>query len=208
MENHEKQAEDGILIGNQVDKSNLKNPISRRLVQGFDQALFSALDDLSPQSLHEVGCGEGRLTRLIRDRYHISVLASDFSKVLIEENRSRDARSIDFQQLSIYELDPTQHRRDVIICCEVLEHLEDPLAGLLALRRLEAQSYLISVPREPIWRILNMARFKYWGDLGNTPGHLNHWSVNSFKRDLAKSGFRVVQELNPFPWIMMVLQPD
>lgn len=111
MENHEKQSEDGILIGNQVDKSNLKNPISRRLVQGVDKALFAALDTLNPASLHEFGCGEGRLTRLIRDRYQISVLTSDFSKMLIEENRSRDARSIDFQQLSIYELDPIQHKK-------------------------------------------------------------------------------------------------
>jgi hypothetical protein len=30
------------------------------------------------------------------------------------------------------------------------------------------------VPREPIWRIGNMARGRYLGDLGNTPGHIQH----------------------------------
>jgi hypothetical protein len=41
---------------------------------------------------------------------------------------------------------------------------------------------LVSVPREPLWRMLNMARGAYWPALGNTPGHLNHWSRRSFVR--------------------------
>ena len=39
---------------------------------------------------------------------------------------------------------------------------------------------LVCVPREPLWRGLNMARGAYLKDLGNTPGHLNHWSKRSF----------------------------
>jgi len=27
----------------------------------------------------------------------------------------------------------------------------------------------VSVPREPLWRMLNMARGAYWKSLGNTP---------------------------------------
>lgn len=204
MNNHEKQAEDGILIGNQVDKANVKNPIARKLVAGFDNALFQGLDTLYPESIHEVGCGEGRLTRMIRDRYRIPVLATDFSQTLIEENRAGDSESIDFRQLSIYDLDPNVHRRDVVVCCEVLEHLEDPFAGLQALRSLQARSYLLSVPREPVWRMLNMARFKYWDDWGNTPGHLNHWNCKSFSALLNRTGFVIHKSLNPFPWIMVV----
>lgn len=206
MDNHEKQLEEGIYIGNQVDKSNLSNPISRKLVTGFDEKLFSTLDGIQPTSLHEVGCGEGRLTRLIRDRYRIEVLASDFSEALIEENLTRDCESIDFKHLSIYELDPHEHRRSVVVCCEVLEHLEDPERGLRALRNLHAEHYVFSVPREPIWRILNMARLKYLGDWGNTTGHLNHWSPKSFANAVNANGFEIVEVLNPFPWIMLSLK--
>jgi len=207
MAKHEKQLEEGIFIGNQTDKSNLNNPIARRLVSGFDACLFGALDKLNPQTLHEVGCGEGRLTRLIRDRYGIDVLATDFSKTIIRENLEGDTEMIDFKHLSIYDLHPTEHKREIIVCCEVLEHLENPLLGLKALRTLNAQQYILSVPREPIWRILSMVRFKYWGDLGNTPGHLNHWSVNGFKAFLSENGLQVIEQLNPFPWIMMVAEP-
>ena len=35
-------------------------------------------------------------------------------------------------------------------------------------------------PREPLWRGLNIARGAYLKDLGNTPGHLNHWSKRGF----------------------------
>ena len=206
MDNHDKQLEEGIYIGNQVDKSNLNNPISRKLVSGFDSKLFRALDALQPKTLHEVGCGEGRLTRLIRDRYKIQVMASDFSEALIDENLKRDCDSIDFKHLSIYDLNPEEHARSVVVCCEVLEHLEDPLRGLQALRSLNADHYVFSVPREPIWRILNMARFKYLGDWGNTPGHLNHWSPNSFTKAVTENGFEIVEVLNPFPWIMVSLR--
>ena len=204
-DSHDKQLEEGIYIGNQVDKSNLSNPISRKLVAGFDAELLQALDRIQPKSLHEVGCGEGRLTRLIRDRYQIDVLASDFSEALIGENLQGDCEGIDFRHLSIYDLNTEDHRRSVVVCCEVLEHLEDPMLGLRALRDLNADHYIFSVPREPIWRILNMLRLKYWSALGNTPGHLNHWSPRVFYRAVESSGFQVEEVLNPFPWIMVSL---
>ena len=205
MGHHDKELESGIFIGNQVDKSNLKNPISRRLVRGFDAAAQSALDGLSPQSLHEVGCGEGRLTRLIAERYGIEVLATDFSDGIVAENKAGNANpKIRYEQASAYDLRNEEHSRDIVVCCEVLEHLEEPERGLRTLRDLQARAYVFSVPNEPIWRILNMMRGKYWSDWGNTPGHLNHWSNRSFARLLSETGFKVDRALNPFPWLMVV----
>ena len=39
---------------------------------------------------------------------------------------------------------------------------------------------LVSVPHEPLWRALNVARGAYLRELGNTPGHLNHWTRAAF----------------------------
>ena len=204
MDSYEKQKEDGIFIGNQVDKSELRNPISRKLVQGFDQALLEGLDEWKPQAVHEVGCGEGRLTRMISKRYGIDILGTDFSKTIIEANlNSTASESIQYVNKSIYELDPETDPRDVIVCCEVLEHLEDPVRGLEALKSLNGRGYILSVPREPVWKVLNMVRGKYWRDWGNTPGHLNRWSFNSFSEFLNRCGFAIKVAYNPFPWIMV-----
>jgi hypothetical protein len=60
------------------------------------------------------------------------------------------------------------------------------------------------VPREPLWRGLNLARGAYVQSLGNTPGHVNHWSRRGFVRLLARHG-RVIEVRSPFPWTMLLV---
>lgn len=207
MAKHERQREDGIFIGNQLDKGAVRNPIGRAMVRQFDACLLKAAVSAAPTTIHEVGCGEARLSRLLSERLKVPLLGTDFSEALIKENQRWAHERLVFERRSIYDLDPVVHRRDLVVCCEVLEHLEQPDRGLGALHSLGARAYLLSVPREPIWRAMNVARGKYWGAWGNTPGHLNHWSRGSFARFLANGGFEVSQWLNPFPWLMALVRP-
>jgi hypothetical protein len=71
--------------------------------------------------------------------------------------------------------------------------------------RVASRHLLVSVPREPLWRGLNMARGAYLKDLGNTPGHLNHWSKRAFVSLLSKHG-TVVEARSPFPWTMLLVR--
>jgi hypothetical protein len=64
---------------------------------------------------------------------------------------------------------------------------------------------LVSVPREPLWRALNMARGAYWRSLGNTPGHVNHWSKPGFVELLERYG-TVEDARSPFPWTMLLVR--
>jgi SAM-dependent methyltransferase len=203
---HRHEAEGGILIGNQLDKSQLGNPIARRLVAGFDAALFAMIARVQPppETVHEVGCGEGRLSRLLHARLGLPIRASDFSTTLIAENEARAEPGIGYVARSIYDLEPASDRADLIVCCEVLEHLERPAEALAALRALGAAAYIFSVPREPLWRILNLARGQYFGALGDTPGHLQHWSHRGFVRFLGANGFQVTAGLQPLPWTMVL----
>ena len=69
-----------------------------------------------------------------------------------------------------------------------------------------AQRWLLaSVPREPLWRALNVARGAYVSRLGNTPGHLNHWSRRAFIRLLSAHG-EIVEVRSPFPWTMLLVR--
>ena len=204
-QSHERHAEGGILIGNQLDKDQVSNPVARRMVAGFDAALAGLIAAIEPKpaSVHEVGCGEGRLSRKLHAQLGAEVRASDFSRELIAENQARGEQGVRYVARSIYELDPVEDCAELVVCCEVLEHVERPVDALAALRRLGARDYIVSVPREPLWRVLNMARGKYLGALGNTPGHLNHWSRGGFIKFLERGGFQVERCLQPLPWTMV-----
>jgi hypothetical protein len=52
---------------------------------------------------------------------------------------------------------------------------------------------------------MNMARGAYLKDLGNTPGHLNHWSRKGFVELLSRHG-QVVATRSPFPWTMLLVR--
>lgn len=88
---------------------------------------------------------------------------------------------------------------------ETLEHLDDPLAALRELKRVSRKYVIVSVPREPLWRILNCARGKYLGALGNTPGHINHWSTRGIRRFVAQE-LTVIDHRTPLPWSMVLAQ--
>jgi SAM-dependent methyltransferase len=189
--------------GNVYDKYGTSNRVARRLMAGFLGRLDRLVDRTGAREAHEVGCGEGELAIRLA-RLGVRVRGSDaFPRVLEEARRRARAAQIEieFEAVPVEELTPERHAAELILCCEVLEHLEDPEAALDVLAGLARPWLIASVPREPLWRALNLARLSYVGDLGNTPGHLNHWSRREFVRFLTRR-FEVVEVTSPLPWTM------
>ena len=150
-----------------------------------------------------MGCGEGELARRLAAR-GMRVRGTDFSAEVIAEAQRRSQAAgveVDFRAAPVEELDPAEDSAELVVCCEVLEHIPDPEAALATVARLAQPWAIVSVPREPLWRALNVARLKYLGDLGNTPGHLNHWSRRGFLRFLERH-LEVVEVRSPLPWTM------
>jgi 2-polyprenyl-3-methyl-5-hydroxy-6-metoxy-1,4-benzoquinol methylase len=189
--------------GNVYDKYGTRNPIERRLVDGFLDEVLGLVDRSGAGEAHEVGCGEGEITLRLARR-GLRVRGSDVSADVIAEARRRAAVAgveVAYHAAPISGLRAPRDAAELIVCCEVLEHLDDPEAGLDALAGLARPWLLVSVPREPIWRALNLARGKYLWDLGNTPGHLGHWSRRRFL-ELLDSRVEVVAVRSPLPWTM------
>jgi SAM-dependent methyltransferase len=189
--------------GNVYDKYDSANPIERRLVDGFMASFDELVERSGARRAHEVGCGEGELSQHMA-RAGLQVRGSDaFAEVLSEaQDRAVQAGlSIDYEAKAVQELEPIADGAELIVCCEVLEHLEDPEGALERLASLAGPWLIASVPREPLWRALNVARLSYLGKLGNTPGHIGHWSRRGFVGFL-KSRFEVVEVRSPLPWTM------
>jgi SAM-dependent methyltransferase len=191
--------------GNVYDKYGTTNPIARRLMAGFMSELDELVAVTGATEAHEVGCGEGELAiRLARKG--VRMRGTDAFPQVLEEARRRASAAgveIDFEATRAEDLDPAHHGAELILCCEVLEHLADPGRALEVLASLATPWLIASVPREPLWRALNLARLSYVGELGNTPGHLNHWSKREFVRFLTSS-FEVVEVRSPTPWTMVL----
>jgi 2-polyprenyl-3-methyl-5-hydroxy-6-metoxy-1,4-benzoquinol methylase len=191
--------------GNVYDKYGTSNPVARRLMTGFMGQLDELVERTGANEAHEVGCGEGELSIRLARR-GIAMHGTDAFPRVLEEARRRAAAAgvqIDFEATPVEELDPVRHGAELIVCCEVLEHLADPERALDVLAGLARPWLIASVPREPLWRALNLARLSYVGDLGNTPGHLNHWSKRDFVRFLTRR-FEVVEVRSPTPWSMVL----
>jgi 2-polyprenyl-3-methyl-5-hydroxy-6-metoxy-1,4-benzoquinol methylase len=196
--------EEGIVAGNAYDKYGTRNPLARAMMNGFLKNLRDLVRATGAREVHEVGCGEGHLSVLLA-KEGLKIRGSDFSKQVVaqaQHNAQTVRLEIPFAATSIYDLSPPMAAAELIVCCEVLEHLPDPERALDILTTLARPHLIVSVPREPVWRLLNMGRGKYLGQLGNTPGHLNHWSRRSFLRFLRRR-LEIVECRSPFPWTMV-----
>ncbi|HEX5078768.1 MAG TPA: class I SAM-dependent methyltransferase [Geminicoccaceae bacterium] len=196
---------DEVVAGNVYPKYTTRNPLARLLVANFTAHLRQLAARTEARELHEVGCGEGFLAGLLAaDGYRVR--GSDLSPAAIAEARRRSAGIAPppaFQAADLYRLEPERDAAELVVCCEVLEHLPDAARAVEVLGRLARPHLIASVPKEPLWRILNLARGKYWSDRGNTPGHLQHWSGAAFVALLARR-FDVVEVRHPLPWTMVL----
>ncbi len=193
--------------GNTTDKYNTQNPVMRRLMAGFERDLDELFRKAAPRSILDVGCGEGVLTCQWADRLEggrIVGIDLDDPKLKAEwDTRRRD--NLEYRVEEATSLSFADDEFDVSTAIEVLEHVPEPEATLSEMARVAERYLLVSVPREPIWRTLNMARGAYLRDLGNTPGHLNHWSKVSFVSLLSRYG--TVEEVRtPLPWTMALVR--
>ena len=192
--------------GNTFDKYGSQNPVVRRLMTGFHSTLDELWAKAAPGSVLDVGCGEGVLTVEWAERLdggRIVGIDLDDPKLRAEwEKRSRD--NLEFRAEEATRLSFEDDEFDLAAAVEVLEHVPDPEATVAEMARVARRHLLVSVPREPLWRGLNMARGAYLRDLGNTPGHVNHWSKRAFVSLLSRYG-TVEEARSPFPWTMLLV---
>ena len=194
---------ESVPYGNAYDKYNTRHPLEALLVRRHLAALTALVRRVNPAAVLEIGCGEGELARRLTRgvlpagaRY----LATDLAPR--ELSRQRDTR-VRSAAMDAGRLGVLNNSFDLVLAFEVLEHLADPELALAEAARVSRGHVIVSVPWEPLWRIGNLARGRYWGELGNTPGHMQHFSRHAI-RAMVSRHLRIVEERQPLPWTVIL----
>jgi ubiquinone/menaquinone biosynthesis C-methylase UbiE len=153
----------------------------------------------------EVGCGAAESSdKIFKMLNGQQFVISDYDIRYVNKIREHKPY-LKVSQESVYELKRAENSFDAVFFLEVLEHLENYELALSELFRVSKEYVIIAVPNEPLWRLLNLARLKYIKDGGNTPGHINHWSLFSLTKLISKYG-KIIRYYQPLPWIILLVK--
>ena len=198
---------EAVPTGNTYDKYGSTNPVVKRLMAGFHRSLDELWDQAAPASALDVGCGEGVLTERFAERLGSGrVVGIDLDDSALQAEWERRSRpNLEFRAFAGPDLPFADNEFDIVSALEVLEHVPDPEHTLAEMTRVARRHVLVSVPREPLWRALNMLRGAYVRQWGNTPGHVNHWSKGDFA-SFVGTELTVTSVASPFPWTMLLVR--
>jgi len=196
--------ENGIVVGTGA-KYNSCNPLKRYLIEAFDCQIAELVQKIAPKTISEIGCGEGHVSQILLNSCpDAHIKCTDISDAILDIARANCASSrISFYNRSIYDLSEKVDSAELVVCCEVLEHLENPYQALGQLANVASPYCLMSVPREPIFRTLNFLRGANIQYFGNDPGHVQHWARKSFL-EFVSSEFEILEVRSPLPWTVVL----
>ena len=202
---NEKNMVNYIPVGNYYNKYKSKNFIEQIIMRNFFKKFNLLLGNIKPKNILEIGCGEGYISKYVYDFFkgEVKIEAIDIDKNIIEQAQ-KTYPNIEFSVNSIYSL-PTDKKYDLIILSEVLEHLDNIPEALKKVKEIFQKFVIITIPNEPIWRILNILRLKYLKDFGNTPGHIQHFNKKSIVKVL-NNYFNILRIFTPMPFIEILCE--
>lgn len=185
-------------------KHTSNNLIQKLLINNFYKTLITLIKPLSPTTILDAGCGEGFTLQKLREHCVGEKLEGiEYSKKAIKLGK-KIFPNLSLKQGSIYQLPYRDNSFELVLCTEVLEHIDRPSAGLEEVIRVSQKYIILSIPNEPFFMISNLLRGKNIRFLGNDPEHINHWTIFSFKRLLKENSITIKKVSLPFPWIMIL----
>jgi len=182
------------------------NPVQRFLIRRFHDEVVRLLEAVPHAAILDLGCGEGFvLDHLLASGIDADLVGIDRSSTAIASARSRLGTAIDLVEGDVTSLEDLPRPFEVVMMLEVLEHLDQPDATLDLLSGLSTGHVIVSVPREPFFRGLNLIRFKNLKRLGSDPEHVHHWTKRSFEQ-LVSRRFEITDRGRAFPWTLLLLE--
>lgn len=187
-------------------KHTSKNPVRRYFLYNFHTDLIALCRKIRPYSILDVGCGEGfTLNTLQILKIGKKLEGIDYSREAVKIG------NIQFPKLNlkvgdIYKTQFKENAFDLVICTEVLEHLDKPQIALKELFRISKKYIIISVPNEPLYMLSRFFSGINMLKLGDHPEHINHWTASSFQKFIIKNKGKIKILKLPFPWTLVLVE--
>lgn len=182
------------------DRSRLVQYANRRFLQTIDSLVAEA----APGAILDAGCGEGVTLAHLSPRAAARRVGLDLDPARLRLAKESipgaavvcgNAEELPFPGGSF----------EMVMFLEVLEHVGRPEDALREAHRVCGRWLLASVPNEPWWHIGNLLRLKYVRHLGNTPEHINHWTMRGFARFVERH-FKVTRIATPVLWTVLLAE--
>ncbi|MCP4319928.1 MAG: class I SAM-dependent methyltransferase [Hyphomicrobiales bacterium] len=190
-----------------VAKYTNQNLLHRLSLGKFHDALAKELGALAPKSVLDFGCGEGFVLDELASR---GVDLEGYKGLDLRADALAEARSRwpskQFVCADVFDSEFDTERFDVTIAFEVFEHLFDPDAAMRRLVTLTDRALVVTVPHEPWFQLVNLARGRDFIRLGNHPEHVQHWNPSTFA-DFINQHAELVSIRRSFPFIVATARP-
>ena len=109
--------------------------------------------NLNATTVLDVGCGEGfTLLRLKNENIGQKLSGIDNNEQAIAY-ANKNYPELEIKKGDVYKLPYKDNSFDLVLCMEVLEHLDKPLVALEELKRVSKKYVLLSVPNEPLFTV-------------------------------------------------------
>lgn len=178
-----------------------RHPLRRFFLYRFLTKILSEIEKEKPQSILDIGCGEGEADKFFLKRNaSLKVLGIDIDSEALKEAKI-NCPQIEIKKADVYKLPFPDNSFDLVLCLEVLEHLEKPDEALKEIKRVCYNKAIITVPNEPLFSLASFFSGKYLKSLGKHPEHRHFWSRGEFK-NLLKKYFPKVEVKKAFPWLI------
>lgn len=184
-----------------------KNPLIKYSVDTFIATFIDLVEICDKGNMKRVldaGIGEGALDHILSEKFkNLEIIGLDIS--LENLNMAKQITIASLIRGDINNFPFKQNSMDLVVSLEVLEHMAEPESAMLEIKRVSREFAIFSVPNDRIFRLGNILRGKNLADFGNGPGHVQHFSKNTFI-ELIQKHFKIIAITKPANlWIMCLV---
>lgn len=178
--------------------------------------IFNEVDKRKPKKILDAGCGRGFYLKVLSSfsfikEVHGVDINNDYLKIAKKNNIDKRVK---IKKASLYNLPYQNKYFDLIICSEVLEHLNNDIKALLELKRVlkSGGAMIITVPNKNfpfLWDPLNWILMKFfhthinkkiWWLAGIWADHLRLYEEKDIKNKLEKIGLKICKFKKIIHW--------